>query len=163
MIGLPWAKLAAVAFAMALGAAIATWGYARPMIARKDAQIASMVAADAKATADFQTAARKQEEEKQNAVAKVESDYLAAQHQRDSIIAGLSRDAGKLRDTISSYASRDDCRLPQAASGPSGPDDAAVVLGRLLAEGTDLLAEGAGDAGRAADQIRALQGFEGSR
>jgi hypothetical protein len=157
---MPYAKLAALVLSMALGAGGLYGVYARPAIAHLEATIAEMKAADAKSTADFQSAARQKEQEALDAQAKIESKYMAAQKQRDSIIAGLSRTGSSLRDQLAAYAHCDRGGLPEATAAAGQPDDRAAVLGGLLAEGVGLLVEGAGYGSRDADQLRALQSIE---
>jgi hypothetical protein len=159
MIGL-YLKIAAGAAAMALGAAICYGGYARPAINAKDAQIAQMVANDAKATSDFQAAARAQEQANAAAVAKVEADYQAAQSQRDRIIAVMQHTGDGLRNQLSAYAHCNSGGLSQTDPGPIGTDDRAAVLGGLLGEATSLLVEGAGYGSHDAGQLGALQAIE---
>jgi len=117
------------------------------------------IAADAAVAQQFKDNAAAQEKVYADKAAKVESDYFAAQKQRDSIIAGLSGDADRLRHAATTYASDHSCGLPQASTAPSGPDGGPNVLAGLFNECVGLLQEGAGDAGKAYDTIHALQSF----
>jgi len=155
-----YATAIAGVLAVALGAGLCYVIFARPEIAHLNATIAKMTANDATATANFEAAARKQEQEARDATAKVESDYLAAQKQRDGIIAGLSRDGDSLRQRIAAYAASQRCGLPEAGQPASGPDDAAATLGKLLSSADAMAEQCAAGADQLADQLRALQSFE---
>lgn len=160
---IPYAKIAALVAAMALGAAICVWGYATPRIAGLQKQIADIRAADAIATAQFEADARKVEKERQDERYQAQASFLAAQAEASRRIAGLDANGKRLRDQIAAYASGQALRLPGANQSFPGPDESALAGWGLLGSCLGVAEQSAGQAEQLANQVRGLQAIEAAK
>ena len=138
-----------------LGGALCYFIYAVPRIDSLKLQIQKIHKEDAEAADRFLRDAQKAQKELADAADEREREYVKAEADSARRIAGLRADGARLRDTINAYSNAPG--LPQTAANSCQPDGRAEVLGRLLAEGTDLLVEGAAIVKQDADTIRALQ------
>jgi len=157
---MPWLKIASGIVLMALGGAIAIWGYATPRIDGLQRQMADMKAADAQQTASFMMATAVKQAQLQAQADQAEAKYVALQADTAKSNARSNAVADSLRGTISCYASGNCGGLPKEAGNASCTDDKTNVLAGLLAESVGLVAEGKANALTASDQITALQALQ---
>lgn len=137
---------------------VSGWEYAE--LQKRDAAIAGMQAQDAKASAAFDAAAAEQQKKWDDERSSVEDAYETQIAKSDADTARLRASVSGLQHTIDAYAGGVSGPMPTAAGAACASDGRAQVLGRLLDEGASLVAECAGDASRAADQIRALEALQ---
>lgn len=151
-------RLAAASALVLLGAGLCYLMYTSPRINSLKLQIEQIKEADAQAADRFLRDAQKAQKEMADAADERERAYVQAQADSNRRIAGLRADGARLRDTINAYSNAPG--LPQATANACCADGRSQELGRLLAEGTDLLIEGAAIVKQDADTIRALQGVQ---
>jgi len=154
---MPWVKIAAGMVLMALGAAIAIWGYANPRIDGLQAQMAQNEAKNAEATAAFLKDSQARQKELQDAADKAAADYAAQRKSTDALLASMRADNVSLRSNIASYTASVAFKLPAASQTVAGANESATAAWGLLSTCLEVASTSAGQSEQLADQVRALQ------
>ena len=158
---IPYAKIAALLAAMALGAAIAVWGYATPRIDALKAQMAANEAKNSEATAAFLKDSQARQKEIQDAADKAAADYEAQRQSTDRMLVAARADNVSLRRNIASYTSSLAFKLPATSQTLSAANGSAIAGWKLLETCLDVANTSSGQAEQLAGQVRGLQEFIG--
>lgn len=150
------------ALATLIAALVLAVGVEYIQVKDRDATIAKMQAADAKATSEFEAAARLKESEYAEQIHNAQMDFQTAQMLTAKRISDLSTRNGVLNGAIDAFARRDSCSMPAAAGAVPRADGPAAALGGLLERCLAVAGTSANDAESLAGQVRGLQAYIGA-